>query len=583
MNRAFGFSTMRLSLAAALSLGAAALSPAAAPAQAAATAPSPAPAAAAKPAAPSVTAAALVRNAAEALGGADKVRAVRNISMAGYGQWSWLSGAEEISASPHAPQKLAAGNDLRRVYDLEHDRFLASERAFLQFPFLATSAYAFPLKDQRLDGDIAWDAAGGNVFAGPGGPAPQPRRVAAYFGGAQGGDGVHMRRMWMMNNPIVLVRAMMDPATRLSAPRREGKYLVVDIRLKQGDRLTAGFSTPSRYCQALCENLPAFVRWNAPNPNLGQVTHTTWLTGYASVDGLMLPLGFDTRLDWRDTDWFRMFVDHYEVNGQIADLAAPAGVRDAPAPPVDAVQPVKAVRVADHLWRLLPSGATAIEFKDHITLFELDVSSGAQAKAIIQFARTLVPGKPVTQMIASHEHFDHVTGMREAVSEGLAVISKRANAEYFDEMVGHPAPEFPDDLARSGKKMTFIPVDEKLVLKDTMMELQLLWARNNIHMADAIVAYAPAQKTIIEGDVATASNAFQFWPDNLRDIIDYYHLDVTQLSPVHSVVAGHDGALTMTEVDELLKGGTDRARKLCADELTKSYYLTGCPVWSKRY
>jgi hypothetical protein len=131
--------------------------------------------------------------------------------------------------------------------------------------------------------------------------------------------------------------------------------------------------------------------------------------------------------------------------------------------------------------------------------------------------------------------------------------------------------------------MTFIPVDEKLVLKDQTMELQLLWARNNIHMADAIVAYAPAQKTIIEGDVATASNAWQFWPDNLRDIIDYYKLDVALLSPVHGVLPGHDGALTMQEVDEMLKGGTERARKLCADELAKDYYLTGCPVWSKRY
>jgi hypothetical protein len=36
-------------------------------------------------------------------------------------------------------------------------------------------------------------------------------------------------------------------------------------------------------------------------------------------------------------------------------------------------------------------------------------------------------------------------------------------------------------------------------------------------------------------------------------------------------------------VDEMLKGGTERARKLCADELAKDYYLTGCPVWSKRY
>jgi hypothetical protein len=102
-------------------------------------------------------------------------------------------------------------------------------------------------------------------------------------------------------------------------------------------------------------------------------------------------------------------------------------------------------------------------------------------------------------------------------------------------------------------------------------------------MADAVVAYAPAQKVIFEGDVATASYIWQFWPDNLRDIIDHYHLDVKLDSPVHTIDPQHPGVLTMQQLDALVKGGTDRARKLCADELSKGYYLAGCPVWSKRY
>jgi hypothetical protein len=126
-------------------------------------------------------------------------------------------------------------------------------------------------------------------------------------------------------------------------------------------------------------------------------------------------------------------------------------------------------------------------------------------------------------------------------------------------------------------------VDEKLVLSDSMMTLWILWTRNNIHMADGVVAYAPAQKVIMEADVATASYIWQFWPDNFHDIIDYYHLDVKLDSPVHSVVQDHPGVLTVAQVDELLKGGTERARKLCADQLAIGVYLAGCPVWSKRY
>ena len=48
-------------------------------------------------------------------------------------------------------------------------------------------------------------------------------------------------------------------------------------------------------------------------------------------------------------------------------------------------------------------------------------------------------------------------------------------------------------------------MDERLRLSDEAMTLEVLWARNNIHMADAVLAYAPAQKVVMEGDIATAA------------------------------------------------------------------------------
>jgi hypothetical protein len=88
---------------------------------------------------------------------------------------------------------------------------------------------------------------------------------------------------------------------------------------------------------------------------------------------------------------------------------------------------------------------------------------------------------------------------------------------------------------------------------------------------------------MIEGDLATASFDYQFWPDNFHDLIDYYKLDVEKLSPVHSISREHPDVLTMPQIDELLKGGTQRARERCAAELAKGNYFPGCPVWSKRY
>ncbi|MEQ1883759.1 MAG: MBL fold metallo-hydrolase [Bryobacteraceae bacterium] len=504
----------------------------------------------------------VVDEAARALGGVERVKSVKNITMAGYGQYAYMFGGGRISGAPDAPEKYQAANDLRRVYDLEHGRFQQTERRNMLFPFLATFGHSFALNNLILDGDIAYDVMGDKA-----------RRVARWSESPLQLDGVHMRRMWMLNNPVALVRALMDPGTKLSAPRQSGADTVIDATLKEGDKFSTGFSA---------NHLPSWIRWNNPHTDLGQVAMTTHLTAYNSFDGLLLPVGYSTRLDWRNIDYFKVYVDNYLVDQQIANLEAPAEVKYTPEPPSYQARPVKSVKVADHIWRLDPGGTTVVEFKDHLTIFELDIDVH-QSKAVIAYARTLAPGKPVTQYIVSHGHFDHVAGLRQGVAEGMTVIARRPYEQLFREMATHPAPDYPDDLAKSGKPFKFMPVDEKLHLADDTMTLDVYWVRNNIHMSDAVFAYAPQQKVIIEGDIATAAWDYQFWPDSLRDAIEYYKLDPEKLSPVHSVWPEHPDVLTMQQVDELIKGGTQRARERCTSELAKGNYFAGCPVWSKRY
>jgi glyoxylase-like metal-dependent hydrolase (beta-lactamase superfamily II) len=504
----------------------------------------------------------VVAQAAAALGGEARVRSVRNITLAGFGQYAYMFGGGRISGSPDAPEKYIAANDLRRIYDLEHGRFQQLERRNMLFPFLAAFGHGYALNNLVLDGDIAFDIMDDKAV-----------RVARWSENPLYVDGVHMRRLWMLNNPVALVRALMDPGAELSPPRQQGGRTVLDATLKPGEKFTAAFSA---------DHLPAWVRWSNPHANLGEVTFTTNFTGYGSFGGLLLPLGYDTRLDWRNIDYLKLYVDTYLIDTGIADLAAPAEVRNAPEPLSDPVAAVTSVPVAHGIWRIDQGGTTVVEFKDHITLFELDANP-SQAKAIIAYARTLAPGKPVTQLIVSHNHFDHAAGLRQAVAEGLTIISRRGSEGIFRELATHPSPDFPDDLAKSVKSFKFIPVDEKLRLSDDTMTLDVLWARNNIHMADAVFAYAPALKVVMEGDIATAAYDYQFWPDNFRDNLEYYKLDVEKISPVHSVWREHPNVLTIQEVDELIKGGTDRARQRCASELAKGNYFPGCPVWSKRY
>jgi hypothetical protein len=110
-----------------------------------------------------------------------------------------------------------------------------------------------------------------------------------------------------------------------------------------------------------------------------------------------------------------------------------------------------------------------------------------------------------------------------------------------------------------------------------MLTVDLYWARNNTHMADAVFAYIPASKVMVEGDIATAARDYQFWPDNYMDNIEYYKLDVETLSPVHMNIMKQD------EVIDMIKFGVKGARERCAAELAKGNYFPGCPIQTKRY
>ena len=172
-------------------------------------------------------AAGAVARAATALGGRDRIEAVRNITLIGYGQYAYVYGAGNITGDPEAPLKYEAANDLRRVFDLEHGRYQQLERRNYLFPFAIPSGHDFHLLNQILDGDIAYDV-------GPGGA----NRIFRWKDDVHQLDGVHMRRMWSLNNPVALVRAALDPNNRLSNARRRAGLLLVDLILRQGDHLT---------------------------------------------------------------------------------------------------------------------------------------------------------------------------------------------------------------------------------------------------------------------------------------------------------------------------------------------------------
>jgi len=304
---------------------------------------------------------------------------------------------------------------------------------------------------------------------------------------------------------------------------------------------------------------------------LGDVTNTSYFTGYMFVDGVQLPTGIMTRIDWRNQATLMFQVDSYRLD---VPALPPFPAANA-APPRREAPEVTTTKIADGVWDVRiangGSGGAVVEFADHLVMFE-PYGNEAELFARLDAANKLVRGKQVTAVVVSHHHDDHAGGLRAAVARGLTIIAQRRTEQLFEEWVSRPAVLFPDALARNPQPLKFVAVDEKLVLEDAKHRLEVYHAVGDFHMSDALIAYLPKEKIIMEGDFTDETWTFNWWAGALEANIALYGLTPELDVPVHG---------TPQSLKDKLAGAqkqVETAQQFCAEAAGRGSYPFGCPV-----
>ncbi len=461
---------------------------------------------------------ALIESAATAMGGLDRLRNVNNLLMTGFGQRYATNG--NISADPNSPPKWQMVTDAERYFDLKNERALNRERGPNMFPFAARQS-------------MAWDS-----------------RSRVQTG------------VEMLDHPLPAVLAALDSSTKLGAVQTENGMAVVEFTLADGSPMWIAIDPQT--------HLPYWTRWITGTTTLGDVAHTAYFTGYLPFEGVWLPTGLMEKMDWRNQVTLMFQVDSYRLN------VTHAPAFPAPPPPRPSGPPqITTTKIADGVWDLRVanggSGGAVIEFADHLVMFE-PYGNEAQTLARIDTANGLVRGKKVTAVIVGHQHEDHAGGLRAAVSRGLTIIAQRRTRQLFEEWVSRPAVYFPDELAKHPQPLHFMPVDEHLVLEDSKHRLDIYHAVGDFHMSDALIAYLPKEKIIMEGDFTDETWAYNWWAGALRANMDLYGIDPKIDIPVHG---------TVETIDEKIKHTNEQveaAQKFCAENAASGIYPFGCPV-----
>lgn len=488
----------------------------------------------------------VVIDAANAMGGVDAVQALNSLQIFGYGHESYQDGGSLITTEPTAPEKMTNMTAYHRVIDLANDRTRMQARLYRSFIFAAEAMMKGLPINQALDGTVAYDLAANGTA----------RRVSE--------EAALTRRMDMLSIAPVAIREALEAGSSVSNRRRQGNLTLVDVTTADAMHFTLAVNNDS--------GLPYWVRWLEPHENLGELVQRAEYSGWLPVDGVLLPMSINTVSDWKDTVMLRLNIDRYIVNGNIENLAAPAAVRSAPAPVPNYT--VNAEPVAGHVWHLVGNnGANSVllEFSDHLTLFELPTNR-AWSRAVIDKARETVPGKPITQVIISHHHFDHTGGLREAIAEGITLVAHKGNMDWFRELGERNVTTFHDNLSRNPRPLSTLAVDDYLQLADDTLTVDVYHTVSNAHMAHGLLAYIPEHKLLIQGDLFDLNWEVYFWGNTYDDNIAYRNLDVERDVPIHGRVT------PIADVHRILDEQKANARELCGQVEAAGLSMPGCPL-----
>jgi glyoxylase-like metal-dependent hydrolase (beta-lactamase superfamily II) len=450
-----------------------------------------------------------IDSVAQALGGKDKILAVRTLTMEGSGT-VYNIGQNPFPEGPLPTWWVA---EFKRSIDLAHNRARNDQHRIGMFPFALPTDVR---QNQSLDGDVAFNSnAEGHAQRAP-------------------DAAVADRRIEMLATPLTIVLAALDGNAKIGGVRRRNNRENIDIITAQGDKLTLAVDGTT--------HLPESVSWMTSSENLGDLVNTTAFEDYETVSGIQLPKRYITKIDFRDWTASDFSVSKNTVNGDVGDLAAPEAVKAAAAPMPPPIF-VDAQPVAKGIWWLAGTGGNAFsilfEFDDHLTLFEAPTSE-ARTKAVIDKARSLVPNKPLTEVIVTHHHFDHTGGLRTAVAEGLTVISHQGNEGIFREMTSRKATLKPDLLTKSGQTLKFRGMDDTLVLQDDSMEVDLFRLHDNTHSPYLIAAYVPRENLLVQGDLMDMTWVLHPWAENYRRNLAMRKIHFTKDIPVHGRIATFD-------------------------------------------
>ncbi len=190
----------------------------------------------------------------------------------------------------------------------------------------------------------------------------------------------------------------------------------------------------------------------------------------------------------------------------------------------------------------------AIKLGEGIVVVEPPLNE-ARSRAVLNKLDELWPGVPVSHLILTHHHFDHMGGIRTYAAVGATIVTSALNSSYVEEALRSSHTLVPDELARVESPewhIEAVPADGEFSLAEGGRSVK---ARHipTIHDEDMLVIYLPELRLIFESDIYVMPGGFPAhqplpapfaeWARGLRDGLAALDWEIEWIAGGHGGVA----------------------------------------------
>jgi glyoxylase-like metal-dependent hydrolase (beta-lactamase superfamily II) len=231
------------------------------------------------------------------------------------------------------------------------------------------------------------------------------------------------------------------------------------------------------------------------------------------------------------------------ANHQHNQLFASAGI------PLDGLQTfVQAAEVAPGVWHLTGGShhTMVVEQASGLVLFDVPLNP-QRAEAILDWIDMELGGAPVSHVIVSHHHEDHVAGARVMVATGATLVVHETAETFFDEVMTAPSTIEPDRLENDPVPAVIetIPAGGTYVLDDPMNPITV-YELASTHAQDMVLPFVESAGITFTVDIFNPN--FGANPLGAQEVLDAFDAaGVT--ADVNLIFGGHGfGSATVADV-----------------------------------